>query len=120
MRSTVGTITSSSFHAATTTVTSGHVATDGGSRYGASVNVNAINPITRLGMYASSVGITHAITGPSASSSSPRQGPEAQTANATQPAVKRNAITKRTVGRIPNCGCERLVNHPRTDPGVGR
>ena len=54
----------------------------------------------------------HAITGPIARSSSSRHGPEAQTANATQHAVKTIARANRTVGCIPDAGCPRLVNPP--------
>ena len=71
-----------------------------------------MNPITSPGMYARNSGITHAITGPIAWSSSSRHGPDAQTANATQHAVSKIASANRTVGRIPETGCSRLVSPP--------
>ena len=71
-----------------------------------------MNPITSPGMYARNSGITHAITGPIAWSSSSRHGPDAQTANPTQHPVSTIASANRTVGRIPETGCSRFVNPP--------
>ena len=116
----VATIAASSFHAATSMVTAGHRrgphgptgGSSGSSRYGASSSVNAMNPITRPGTYASRIGISQAITGPIASSRSCRHGSDTTTAKPTQAAVSTAAPANRTVGRSPTVGARRRVRPP--------
>ena len=83
-----------------------------GTRYRTVRRVNIRKPITTPGMYASMIGITHAMTGPIASRRSERQGAENQTPNATYAAVRQTAIANRTVGRPPTPGRRRRVTPP--------
>ena len=125
MAFTVGPIEPSSFQAATITVTGGHSpsrqgpfgGSGEGTRYRTVRRVNMRKPITTPGMYASRIGITHAMTGPIASSRSERQGAENQTPNPTYAAVRQSAIANRTVGRPPTPGRRRRVKLPS---GAGR
>src|SRR5215467_7278833 len=64
--------------------------------------------------------MTHAMTGPSAASSSSLHGPDTQTANATHAIVSVDAITKRMVGRSPEAGAARRVRPPSGAASVSR
>jgi hypothetical protein len=120
MCSIVRSIAASSLNAATMTVTAGPLALAPRPRG----RVELRRPIAReqqreaqeadhdRGMYASMIGTNHAVTGPTASSSSARQGCETHTENATQATVADAANVNRSVGRRPNAGRVRAVNAP--------
>ena len=55
-------------------------------------------------MYARKIGISHAETGPIASSRSERHGAENEIENASHPTVHTAATVKRRAGRGPNVG----------------
>src|SRR6185437_13674291 len=72
-----------------------------------------MNQMMRPGMYARKIGITQAMTGPIASSSSPLHIRDTQTLNPTHARVRVNAIAKRTLGRRPDAGALRQIRPPR-------
>ena len=77
-----------------------------------------MNPITSPGMYARSSGITHAITGPIASSSSSRHGPDAQTRTRPSTPSARSQARTGPSGETLAAGRRRRVKPPKRAPGA--